>query len=773
MIILKTEITKIPTLPLRDIVVFPETVFPLFVGRKQSVKSLQKAFVGNKELFLITQKNPDIDKVSRKDLYDVGVKARIIQMLKLPDGTIKVLVDTISRAKLIDFKAGDIFLSEIEDVVEESIDSIESKSIIANIKNKYKIYTKLENRLPTDLVSLVFEIKNPSKLADHIIASLPLSLKVKQEILEESNILKRLQNSLILLNKEYDILSAEKKIKKEVNKQVSDNQKQYYLNEQLKAIKKELGGEESETLDDEVKNFEKQIKEKKLSEEAKEKANSELKKLKSMNPMSADASIIRTYLECLLELPWNILDEINIDLEKSEAVLDRDHYGLEKVKERILEYIAVNRRVKKVRGPILCLVGPPGVGKTSLAKSIAESMGRKFAKISLGGMRDEAEIRGHRRTYLGALPGRFIQTLKKKKSSNPLILLDELDKIGKDFRGDPASALLEVLDPEQNKNFNDHYLEVDYDLSDIMFVATANSLDIPYALRDRLEVINLSGYTEDEKLYIINQHLLAKILKEHGLKEEEFSISDAAIIKLIREYTFEAGVRNIEREIANLVRKSIRKIDSDKKLKKVSITVSNLAKYAGTTKCDYGRVEDKDLIGITTGLAYTQSGGDILSIEAVKTPGTGKITCTGKLGEVMKESVQAAFNYVKSKCTEFDIDEKLFKKYDIHIHVPEGATPKDGPSAGIAICNSIISVLTGRKIDRLIAMTGEITLRGRVLPIGGLKEKLLAALRAGIAKAVIPAKNAKDLKEIPSKVQENIEITLAENMFDVIKVSLK
>ncbi len=769
------HIDKIPTLPLRDVVVFPDMIFPLFVGRKKSVKALEAAMASDKKVFLVTQKNPATDNVLKQDIYRVGVVGNVVQMLKLPDGTLKILIDTRKRAELINFyNEGESFLADIEMIDEIFDQGEEYGALLREIKQIFKKYVRLEERIPSDLITAILEISDPAKLADHVVSSLPIKLSEKQDVLSEINVKSRLELAYKLLKSEYQILDTEGKIKNRIKSQVENSQREYYLNEQLKAIKKELGNNngQPEEGEDEILQFEKLIESKKLSKEAKTKAQAELKKLKAMNPMSSEAGIVRSYLEWLLHLPWQESTKLQIDLKKAEDVLNDGHYGLEKVKERILEFIAVNRRVKKIRGSILCLVGPPGVGKTSLARSIAKAMGREFVKMSLGGVRDEAEIRGHRRTYIGALPGKVIQQIKKVKVSNPLFLLDEIDKMGQDYRGDPASALLEVLDPEQNTIFNDHYLEVDYDLSEVMFLTTANSLDIPHALRDRMEVIRLSGYTEAEKLEISKRHLLPKQTDFHGLEKGELKISDAALIELIRNYTYEAGVRNLEREIANLARKSTRKIDSDAKLKSVNLTPKNLDKFAGVAKFSYGRIEETNLVGVTTGLAYTEFGGDILSIEAVKTPGEGKITFTGKLGDVMKESMQAAYSFFKSRSEEFGVKPELFKKYDIHIHVPEGATPKDGPSAGTAICTSIASLLTEIPVDRHVAMTGEITLRGRVLPIGGLKEKLLAALRAGIKKVLIPKKNEKDLVDIPANIVKDLELVFVDNFSEVVKEAL-
>ena len=768
---IKKDLVQIPALPLRDIVVFPDMILPLFIGRNKSIKALEEALDKDKKIFLVTQKSASINEITSKDIYEIGTICHIIQLLKLPDGTLKILVETKQRAKLVKFHNDKSFSAQIELINNSDNDTGKYIALVRTLKEKFKDYIKLEERVPSDLATAIIEINDPAKLADHIISTLPLKITEKQKGLEEIDIAKRLNLALELLKSEYQVLEAENKIKNRIKTQVETSQREYYLNEQLKAIKKELG-ESDEEEQDEIENFSKLIKEKLLSKEAKQKASSDLKKLKAMNPISSEAGIIRNYLECLLNIPWHEPNKLKIDLKKAEEILNNQHYALDKVKERILEFIAVNKRVKKIKGPVLCLVGPPGVGKTSLAKSIAETMGRKFAKISLGGVRDEAEIRGHRKTYIGAMPGKIIQQMKKCQTSNPLFLLDEIDKMGQDFRGDPASALLEVLDPEQNASFSDHYLEVDYDLSEVMFVTTANSLNIPHALRDRMEIINVSGYTEDEKLQIAKKHLIPRQLEAHGLDKKELSLADKAILELIRKYTYEAGVRNLEREIANIARKATRNIDADEKTSKINISPKNLAKYSGIAKFDYGRIEEKDLIGVTTGLAYTEFGGDILSIEAVKIPGDGKITCTGKLGDVMKESVHAAYNYFKSRSHEFGVTTKEYQKYDIHLHVPEGATPKDGPSAGIAICTSIVSILTNIPVNRLVAMTGEITLRGRVLPIGGLKEKLLAALRAGIKQVIIPEKNRKNLADLPKNITDNLEIIYASNLDEVLKAAL-
>jgi ATP-dependent Lon protease len=762
-----------PTLPLRDLVVFPTMIFPLFVGRDNSVNAVEEAMAHDKKIFLITQKNPTDEIVDIDNIYNVGVVAKIVQLLKLPDGTLKILVETFERAQILSFlDNGALFTAEISPIKEvRSQISSEASLLVRKVTELFQKYVNLDDRLSVEILDSILDIYEPGKLADHVISSLPLPIVDKQAILEEINADIRLQKVHALLIAESEIIEADKQVRDRIKTQVDGNQKEYYLNEQLKAIKKELG-DEGEEDKGEIHRFEKLISEVKLSVEAKERAMEELKKLKNMNPLSSEAGIVRSYLEWLLFIPWNNPSEVKYDLRVASDVLNSKHYGLHKVKERILEFIAVQKRVEKLRGPILCLVGPPGVGKTSLAKSIAESMGRKFAKISLGGVRDEAEIRGHRRTYIGAMPGKIIQSMKKVKTSNPLILLDEIDKLGSDFRGDPASALLEVLDPEQNSVFNDHYLEVDYDLSNVMFITTANSLDIPHALLDRMEIIRLSGYTEEEKVEIALKYLIPKQIENHGLKKSEWSISRAALVALIRHYTYEAGVRNLERELANLTRKATKKIDSSSKIKNLSITTKNLSKYAGVQKYSFGKIEEEDLVGISTGLAYTQFGGDILPIEAARMPGDGKITFTGKLGDVMKESMQAAFSYFQSRSFEFGVLPKEYKKYNLHIHVPEGAIPKDGPSAGVAICTAIVSVMTGIAVKKDVAMTGEITLRGRVLPIGGLKEKLLAALRGGIKTVIIPAKNEKDLADIPANVKKSLKILFAENVDDALKAAL-
>ena len=769
----ETVIANLPTLPLRDVVVFPDMIFPLFIGRKKSIKALEMAMASDKKILLVTQKRPAVHDVLTKDVYVTGCLGVVIQMLKLPDGTLKVLIESKRRVIVNSLKIHEnAFVANVKLANEVLTNEEEIKVLLKNLKEKFKQYVKVEDRMPADLAASILKINSPNKLSDHIVSSLPIKIEQKQSVLSDLVVASRLSLVSSLLDQEYQLLKTEHKIKNRVKDQVENSQREYYLNEQLKAIKKELGDNNTNNDEDEIKIFEKLIKTKKLSEEAKNKALLELKKIKAMNPLSSEAGIVKGYLDWLLNIPWHESSKISINLQKAEKTLNKDHYALAKVKERILEFIAVNKRVNKIKGPILCLVGPPGVGKTSLARSIAQSMGRKFVKMSLGGMRDEAEIRGHRRTYIGALPGKIIQLLKKAEVSNPLLLLDEIDKIGQDFRGDPASALLEVLDPEQNHKFSDHYLEVDYDLSDIIFITTANSLNIPHALADRMEVIRLSGYTAEEKLQIAKKHLIPKQFEFNGLKKEELSVSDGAINNLITKYTYEAGVRGLEREIANVVRKTIREIDANQDTQKISIGAKNLHKYAGVSKFNYNKIEDKSLVGIVTGLAYTELGGDILAIESVKTPGDGKITSTGKLGEVMKESIHAAFSFFKSNCADFGILPDDYNKFDIHLHVPEGATPKDGPSAGIAIFTSIVSLMTNIEVNRHVAMTGEITLRGRVLPIGGLKEKLLAALRGGIRKVIIPEKNSKDLIEIPDNIKNKLEIITISNVKELLPIAL-
>jgi ATP-dependent Lon protease len=759
-----------PVLPLRDIVVFPHMIVPLFVGRERSVRALEDVMKDDKQILLVTQKNAAQDDPTPADIYSVGTVGTVLQLLKLPDGTVKVLVEGGQRARIVKFSDNPTFFeAHAETLVERTGEAKEIEALARTVVSQFEQYIKLNKKIPPEVLVSINQIEDPSKLADTVASHLQLKIAEKQELLETDGVGERLERVYAYMEGEIGVLQVEKRIRSRVKRQMEKTQREYYLNEQLKAIQKELG--EGEDGRDELSEIEERIKKTRLSKEAREKAQAEIKKLRSMSPMSAEATVVRNYLDWMLSIPWKKPTKIKRDIKLAEKVLNADHYGLEKVKERILEYLAVQQRMKKVKGPILCLVGPPGVGKTSLGKSVAKATGRNFVRMSLGGVRDEAEIRGHRRTYIGSMPGKVIQGMKKAKSSNPLFLLDEVDKLGADWRGDPSSALLEVLDPEQNSTFQDHYLEVDYDLSDIMFVTTANTLRMPQPLLDRMEVIRLPGYTEDEKVEIAQRHLLPKQVKEHGLKKGEWSISEDALRDIIRYYTREAGVRNLEREIANLARKSIKEILM-KNLKKIVLSRRNLEKFAGVRRYRFGEAELEDMVGVTTGLAWTEVGGEILSIEAVTVPGKGKVTATGKLGDVMKESVQAAESYVKSRAIEYGIKPTLFEKKDIHVHVPEGATPKDGPSAGVAMVTSIVSVLTGISIKRELAMTGEITLRGRVLPIGGLKEKLLAALRAGIKTVLIPSENEKDLAEIPDNVKKGLTIIPVKNVDDVLRLAL-
>ena len=745
----------IPVLPLRDIVVFPHMVAPLFVGRKQSVNALNNVMSGDKKIFLLSQKNSDIDNPTKDNLYNYGTVAKVLQLLKLPDGTLKVLVEGLYRAKIskIDFNR-DFITSTIVEIKNSPKKNSNVKALQKLIIEQFEEYQKINKKVAIDLVNNLKSFNDANKIADVIVANLNISLEQKQEILEMEHIEERLNKIYGYLVSEIDSFQVEKKIKGRVKRQMEKTQKEYYLNEQMKAIQKELG--DNEDLD-EITELEKKIEEYSLTKEAKEKCKSEIKKLKSMSPMSAEATVIRNYLEWVLSIPWNKPTNISKNIKKASSILEDDHYGLEKVKERILEYLAVQKRMNKLKGPILCLVGPPGVGKTSLGKSVANATGRSFVRMSLGGVRDEAEIRGHRKTYIGSMPGRFIQAMKKSKSSNPLILLDEIDKLGSDWRGDPSSALLEVLDPEQNNKFNDHYLELDYDLSDVMFVCTANTLNIPPALLDRMEIIRIPGYTEKEKNQIAQKYLVPKQIKSHGLKSNEIKFTGKIINQIIRNYTREAGVRNLEKEISKVCRKTVKVIETTKN-KKVILDKNKLHNFLGVIKFRSNEIEKKNLIGITNGLAWTEVGGEILSVEVLLSLGKGKLTITGKLGEVMRESIQAATSYVKSKSLILGIHPNTFEKYDIHIHVPEGATPKDGPSAGIAIFNSLVSSLTNNKIRKDVAMTGEITLRGRVLPIGGLKEKIYAASRAGIKKVLIPEENMRETSEFDKEILKNITI---------------
>ena len=759
-----------PVLPLRDIVVFPHMIVPLFVGREKSVRALEDVMKDDKQILLVAQRNAAQDDPAAADIYDVGTVSTVLQLLKLPDGTVKVLVEGVHRAKIKRFVDNpDFFVVEAQPVPEGEGEAQELEALSRSVVTQFEQYIKLNKKIPPEVLVSINQIEDASKLADTVASHLALKISEKQELLETDSVAERLERVYSYMEAEIGVLQVEKKIRSRVKRQMEKTQREYYLNEQLKAIQKELG--ETEDGRDEAAEIEDKIKKTKLTKEAREKALGELKKLKSMSPMSAEATVVRNYLDWMLSIPWKKRTRVKKDIRLAEEILNADHYGLEKVKQRILEYLAVQQRTNKISGPILCLVGPPGVGKTSLGQSIARATGRNFVRMSLGGVRDESEIRGHRRTYIGSMPGKIVQGMKKAKSSNPLFLLDEVDKMGHDWRGDPAAALLEVLDPEQNHTFNDHYLEVDYDMSDVFFVTTANTLNMPPALLDRMETIRLSGYTEDEKVEIAKQHLIPKQIKKHGLRKGEWEISESALRDLIRYYTRESGVRNLEREIANLARKSIKHIMLGKD-KTVAITRRNLGKWAGVRKYRYGEIELDDMVGVTTGLAWTEVGGELLSIEAVMVPGKGKMTITGKLGDVMTESIQAAKSFVQSRAHQFGIHPAMFTKKDIHVHVPEGATPKDGPSAGVAMVTSIVSVLTSIAVKRDVAMTGEVTLRGRVLPIGGLKEKLLAALRGGIKTVLIPKDNEKDLEEIPDNVKRALKIITVAVVDEVLQHAL-
>ena len=765
-----TTNTKYPVLPLRDIVVFPHMIVPLFVGREKSIKALEDVMNDDKQILLTTQKDAANDDPGKGDVYQIGTIGTVLQLLKLPDGTVKVLVEGAFRAKISNFTDNESFFEAYAEKLEETDgDQQEQTALGRAVVSQFEQYIKLNKKIPPEVLTSVKQIEDTAKLADTIASHLAVKISEKQELLELDSILERLEKVYAHMEGEIGVLQVEKRIRNRVKRQMEKTQREYYLNEQMKAIQKELG--ESEDGGDELTDIAERIKKVRLTKEAREKATAELKKLKNMSQMSAEATVVRNYLDWLLGIPWRKKSKVKKDLSLAQEVLDRDHHGLEKVKERIVEYLAVQQRTGKVKGPILCLVGPPGVGKTSLGKSIAEATGRNFVRMSLGGVRDEAEIRGHRRTYIGSLPGKIIHSMKKAKTSNPLFLLDEIDKLGNDYRGDPSSALLEVLDPEQNNTFQDHYLEVDYDLSDVMFVTTANTLRMPQPLLDRMEIIRLSGYTEDEKVEIANKHLIKKQQEQHGLKKGEWEVTESGLRDLIRYYTREAGVRNLEREIANLARKAVKEILT-KGVVKIVVSAENLEEYSGVRKYRFGEVEESDLIGVTTGLAWTEVGGEILSIESVTVPGKGKVTSTGKLGDVMRESVQAAESFVKSRASSFGIEPKALENRDIHVHVPEGATPKDGPSAGVAMVTSIVSVLTEIPVKKSVAMTGEITLRGRVLPIGGLKEKLLAALRAGIKTVLIPKDNEKDLAEIPDNVKSGLEIVPVSVVDEVISNAL-
>ena len=761
---------QFPVLPLRDIVVFPHMIVPLFVGRDKSVRALEDVMQDDKQILLVAQKNAAQDDPAEDDIYDVGTVSTVLQLLKLPDGTVKVLVEGIHRAKVDRYIDNPEFF-EVEATVfdDPETDDEDIEALSRSVVTQFEQYIKLNKKIPPEVLVSINQIENVDKLADTVASHLALKISEKQELLEIASVTERLERVYAYMEAEIGVLKVEKKIRNRVKRQMEKTQREYYLNEQLKAIQKELG--ETDDGRDETSEIEESIKKTKLSKEAREKSLAELKKLKSMSPMSAEATVVRNYLDWMLSIPWKKRTRVKKDLRAAQSILDDDHYGLEKVKERIVEYLAVQHRTNKITGPILCLVGPPGVGKTSLGKSVGKATGRNFVRMSLGGVRDESEIRGHRRTYIGSMPGKIIQGMKKAKSSNPLFLLDEVDKMGHDWRGDPASALLEVLDPEQNNAFSDHYLEVDYDLSDVMFLTTANTMNMPAPLLDRMEVIRLSGYTEDEKVQIAIKHLIPKQVKKHGLKDEEWSISEAGIRELIRHYTKESGVRNLEREIANLARKAIKDILMEE-TDTIKVTRRNIEKYLGVKRFRHGEIEHDDLVGVTTGLAWTEVGGELLNIEAVMVPGKGKMTITGKLGDVMTESIQAAKSYVQSRAIDFGIKPTMFSKKDIHVHVPEGATPKDGPSAGVGMVTSIVSVLTGIPVNKEVAMTGEVTLRGRVLPIGGLKEKLLAAHRGGIKTVLIPKENEKDLAEIPDNIKRGLKIVPATVVDEVLEHAL-
>ena len=758
-----------PVLPLRDIVVFPHMIVPLFVGREKSIRALEEVMKADKLILLATQINASDDDPSPDAIFKTGTLASVLQLLKLPDGTVKVLVEGQIRARVHAYtRTAEYYEAEAEVVAEESTDKVEVEALARSVVAEFESYVKLNKKVSPEVIAAVNQIDDYSKLADTVASHLAVKILDKQSVLETSSVAKRLEKCLGLMESEISILQVEKRIRTRVKRQMEKTQREYYLNEQMKAIQKELGDEEGK---DDLSEIEERIKATRLSKEARDKAVAELKKLRQMSPMSAEATVVRNYLDWLLAIPWNKRSKVKKDLTVAQEVLDSEHFGLDKVKERIVEYLAVQSRANKLTGPILCLVGPPGVGKTSLGKSIAKATGREFVRMSLGGVRDEAEIRGHRRTYIGSMPGKIIQSMRKAKTSNPLFLLDEIDKMGMDFRGDPSSALLEVLDPEQNHAFNDHYLEVDYDLSNVMFVTTANTLNIPPPLMDRMEIIRIAGYTEDEKIEIAERHLIPAALKKHGLAPVELKIERSGLVTIIRRYTREAGVRNLEREISNLSRKAVKQILTGKTLA-VTITEENVGDFLGVPRYRYGEAELEDQVGVVTGLAWTEVGGELLTIEGVMMPGKGRMTVTGNLRDVMKESISAAASYVRSRAVDFGIEPPLFDRRDIHVHVPEGATPKDGPSAGVAMVAAIVSTMTGIPVHRDIAMTGEITLRGRVLPIGGLKEKLLAALRGGLKKVLIPEDNAKDLAEIPDGVKNGLEIIPVARMDEVLKHAL-
>ena len=761
---------KMPVLPLRNIVVYPHMVVPLFVGRDKSIAALEEVMDKGQELLFLAQKDADTNDPKNEDLYEVGTVGKVLQLLKLPDGTVKVLVEGVKRAKVEALIPHENFLEAKVEVISE--EKTEDKTLIAisrQVVSRFEDFVKLNSKVASEVVSSLKDISDPSKIADTVASQMTGNVSEKQKILEILNLEERLNDILSLLDGELSVLQVEKKIRRRVKNQMEKTQKEYYLNEQMKAIQKELD-DDDEGIDD-IAEIEEKIRNTKLSKEALEKTKNELKKLKQMSPMSAEATVVRNYLDWILDIPWGKKKKVKKDIGIAQKTLDKDHYGLDKVKDRITEYLAVQNRSKKIKGPILCLVGPPGVGKTSLGKSIAAATGREFIRMSLGGVRDESEIRGQRRTYIGSMPGRIIQSLKKVKTSNPLFLLDEIDKLGSDFRGDPASALLEVLDPEQNSAFNDHYLEVDYDLSQVMFVTTANSLDIPQALADRMEIIRIAGYTEDEKLQIAKKHLVEKTKENNGLEDKEWTVSDDAIQSVIRYYSREAGVRGLEREINSLARKAVKDIALNKS-DSVNVTSENISDYLGVKKYRYGKTENDNLVGVVTGLAYTEVGGDILNVEAVMLPGNGKIKATGKLGDVMKESIDAASSFVRSRAVNYGIEPPIFQRKDIHVHVPEGATPKDGPSAGVAMVVAIISVMAEIPIKNDVAMTGEMSLRGRVLPIGGLKEKLLAATRSGIKTVLVPSENERELSEVPENIKEKLDIKLISSIDEALDYAL-
>ena len=768
----KSELQTIPVLPLRDVVVFPYMVMPLFVGRPRSIHSLDEAMNHGKQLLLVSQKQPELEEPGIDDLYDVGTIANIIQLLKLPDGTVKVLVEGQQRAQIYQLEdTGEHFQAQIKPIESTLGNKKELQVVHKAALDEFQNYVNLNKKVQPDILSALQQIENLEQLSDTLASHLPVSVAQKQTVLEMTNVVERFEYLLGLMQSEADLLQVEKRIRSRVKKQMEKSQRDYYLNEQIKAIQKELGEEENAIS--EIEQLRQKIEEARMPLEAREKVEAELQKLKMMSPMSAEATVVRSYIDWMIQVPWHKRSKVKKDLAKAQEILDADHYGLERVKERILEYLAVQTRLNQLKGPILCLVGPPGVGKTSLGQSIANATGRKYVRMALGGVRDEAEIRGHRKTYIGSLPGKLIQKMAKVGVKNPLFLLDEIDKMSSDMRGDPASALLEVLDPEQNAHFNDHYLEVDYDLSDVMFVATSNSMHIPTPLLDRMEVIRLSGYTEDEKLNIATRHLINKQMERNGLKAGELTIDDSAIVDIIRYYTREAGVRNLEREISKICRKAVKTLLLDKKLKSIKVTAKNLHDYLGVKRFEFGRADTQNRVGEVTGLAWTEVGGDLLTIETASVLGKGKLSYTGSLGDVMKESIQAAMTVVRARADKLGINPEFHEKRDIHIHVPDGATPKDGPSAGIAMCTALVSCLTGNPVKSEVAMTGEISLRGKVLPIGGLKEKLLAAHRGGIKTVIIPKDNVKDLEEIPENAKRDLNIHAVETIDEVLTIALE